>query len=185
MVNFLLILAIIIMGITLVVVYRYILHLSNYSQELQALIMEAKTVKQDLEELMLQTIQVTEHSVEQIQLQIQKAGQLNSGNQNDISDGKEVKVPDNTVSADLNEPDDNIDIKLYLQEWTNKEKAINHGQDEQRLVESPESYSANVYGKVCELYDSGMTIREIARQMNRGQGEISLMLNLAGKKKVG
>lgn len=169
----LLIVATMILGLTLLIIYRQNRFLESYRDELAQIINESQAVKEELQSLMLQVVQLSDSMVAGLEQQVPKG-----------SAHLEIAAARQTQEL-RHEMVETNDIRLALHQII---PPASHGQADQAVtsLENNNTDSGGeiptVYEQVSTLYGEGHSITEIARIMNRGKGEINLILNLNRKR---
>lgn len=173
--------------VALGVLYRQKNVLDTYRNEMQVLIEEARLVSHDLEEMMNNAVDLSRSVVNDMQHKTHQEPEEVSPPVDSIPILPACRVTDPVLdfyehlcgpakvcpvpapvcrpSAVTIVPDDNVPG------------------EQASYKEDPDYRSMHPYLAVRLLQEQGLSIREIARKLERGQGEINLMINLDRKKK--
>jgi len=155
----LLIVSLIVLAITLLTIIKHKRFLESYYQELLDTLQESRAVKAELENLMNKAVELSDQLVTKLERSAFEAHQPVPGdkNINQLGGAEEISVnhyddhPIFMETTDLYDPGDKDD---------NGELPMLHHQ-------------------VVSLYRQGYSIKDIASKLNRGQGEVSLILNIS------
>ncbi|MEA1960036.1 MAG: translation initiation factor IF-2 N-terminal domain-containing protein [Bacillota bacterium] len=231
----------ILIAISIYSMTRYKSFMNSYLKSFNETISEAAVVKDDLEELMGQTVQISENIVNEICVQVDEKHDQHNRNETSlprcartkktvhINENDKMRIYELARSMDIPTKEllflvrdlgipasnhmNNLDqnqIKQIKQRIFSGEQSTAHTKDVSTYscVESSRSFQGEIddnqtenmsakqsirldeikashpYMAVRVLYEEGYSIREIAQILERGQGEINLILNLADKKKL-
>lgn len=169
---------------------------------------EAKKVRDELEKMMQKSVEISKSIGEDVEETIHHLTRLSKGEE--IKDIKHANITDQEES--IYTVGDQLDPKK-TEDRTAKniiEKAIfpalametskDNDESEENQELKPEetavlqynetegsrkSKESNFVNEVYSLYQAGHSIQDIAKTLSRGQGEISLALNLINKKRIG
>lgn len=160
----LLIVSIIVLAITLVTITKHKRFLESYYQELLQTLQDSQVVKSDLEKLMNQAVQLSSEMVSRLEQSVIEAKQpMPEDNRNDQLGGAEETGfylhNDHPVFMETSDP--------------------NGLQNQDSNMELP-----MLYHQVVSLYQQGYSIKDIASRLNRGQGEVSLILSITSKRRA-
>lgn len=159
----LLVISTFVLAITLMIIYQHKRFLETYREELVLIIRESQTVKADLEILLGQAVQLSGQMVNTLEHQVYLPHPDNSG---DISDSIDHQASLNPIIINSEEMPLNINSQAA-------------GKPDQQQPDLP-----ILYHQVRDLFQQGHSVKEIARTLNRGQGEVNLVLNLTNKSKA-
>lgn len=163
-----------ILGLTLLIIYRQNRFLESYREELAQSINESQAVKEELQSLMMQVVQLSDSMIAGLEQQVPKGS-------------THLEILAAPPAQELPQQKEELeDIRLALRQII---PPVSHDQTDQAVV-SFENHNRTdscgeiytVYEQVSTLYGEGHSITEIARIMNRGKGEINLILNLNRKR---
>lgn len=162
----LLIVSVIILTLTLLIITKHRHFLDSYRQELLQALQESQAVKSDLEKLMHQAVQLS----------------------NEVVTKLEHSVVESHMAEDENDNDNNRQNSTVFDEHNKHypEPQFPTANSEPNSLHSGE-VSPEVpllYHQVVSLHNQGHSIRDIASQLNRGQGEVSLILNITSKRRA-
>lgn len=148
-------------------------------EQIQKTIDESLAVKTDLENLMTTALQLSDKIVKDIQTQTQVSRNILSPDNRLYSDERPTEAFIDYCNNRISTTDDDVSLISKL----NIEPTFENIEADQK-EEVYEANQSNLHYEVARLYEQGFSISEIARRTNRGQGEISLILNLKNKRKV-
>lgn len=161
------------LGLTLLIIYRQNRFLESYRDELAQSINESQAVKEELQSLMMQVVQLSDNMIAGLEHQVPKGP-------------AHLEISAVPPERELPQPrEETEDIRLALRSII---PPVSHDQAEQvvsfenRNRTDSGRETTTVYEQVSTLYGEGYSITEIARIMNRGKGEINLILNLNRKR---
>lgn len=166
-----------ILAVSLYTIYQHKHYLLNHRDELLAVIKECRLVQRELERLMEQAVEVSHQVVDQLE-QVQASPAVpaepcrlvlaDSGSAGCVGPESPQAVAqknDSTAGPDIVRPATETLPTMDRIEDTDPEMPL-------------------LYRQVQSLYREGYTIKEIARLLKRGQGEINLILNLSRKRRA-
>jgi len=249
------ILAVILIAVALYTGSKQKLFVENYSRDLQASLLEAREVKCDLEEMMLNTINLSRELVDGLESKIPIASKVPAQNVPSVSAASSQELPQEKKARKQSRPlpdaAGGVKIRVYemaeeigmntrefmrlcqesgfavshhmnvmseeqisyfrqgrhLQQPESKQEVLDevaYAEEScpeaaecqenclpQNLIQPKMEFSleevkqAHPYIAVRMLSEQGFNQKEIAQILDRGQGEVSLILNLAKKKQVG
>jgi len=160
----LLIISIIILAITLITVAKHQRYLESYHQELQHTLEDCQAVKAELEKLMHEAVHLSDEMVSRLERSAAES------NQPKPEDNSMVQVDEAAETMFISPNERTVYIGTSIPSIP---------QDQDSNPEMPD-----LYYEVISLYQKGYSIKEIASQLNRGQGEVSLILNITSKRKA-
>lgn len=173
-----LLVVIILLGLILLYnIYQQRQVIKNYSGNLHELIHEAGAVKRDLETLMDGAVNLSRQIIEDLDKKIQVAttdqaqrAEIKNNNislldSNNYQDTAEIKEQDKQLVADMPQIDAETSYSIEQEQ-------------------EPDYLAMHPYIAVNTLYKKGLNVKEIAKKLGRGQGEVILILNLCAKKKA-
>ncbi len=178
--NFLLGVLLVLLILNLTVLYKQRNNIENAREQIKMTIEESLAVKRDLENLMAVALQLSDQIVTDIQSQASKSKSIlspeNSLNSEEKPSQAFMEYCNNIINATISE----VDLSSEL----NNEATFD--QIKTNTVETIQNQfgQSDIHHEVVRLYEQGLSINEIARRTNRGQGEISLILNLKQKRNV-
>jgi len=166
------------------VTYQNRLLVNKKTNEFMQLLDEAKSVKEDLEQLMEQAVNVSRCIVDNINSCLAKPS--SSGITDDISEEISINHADTgatdsgnrlSIMGEFPESEvNNIDSEDEQYNQTNESM-------KERQVEEIVDLQ-NIYSDVSSLYKRGLTAKEIAQKLNKGQDEVSMILNINNMKYI-
>lgn len=165
--------------LNLVVLYQQRNHIENAREQIKKTVEESLAVKTDLENLMATAIQLSDQIVTDIQTQAQVSKIISSLDDRLNSEERQseafIEYCNNKIST--------TDSEVSILSKFNIEQTFENI-DISRQEEAYKANQPNLHYEVARLYEQGFSVSEIARRTNRGQGEISLILNLKQKRNV-
>jgi cell division protein FtsL len=158
----LLIISAIVLAITLVIITHHKRFLESYRQELLQTLQESRVVKSDLENLLNQAVQLSSQIVSKLEYQALETNRCDH----------------------LELPGDNCESSAH--------DAVDTGSDPgnkqaDQISEQPDEISLELpllHHQVVAMHKQGYSIKDIASKLNRGQGEVSLILSITNKRRV-
>ncbi|NPV25950.1 MAG: hypothetical protein HPY81_00560 [Firmicutes bacterium] len=158
--------------------------LAAEKRELNDLLDEARLVKSELEELLRETVKVSEQLVHQVETRL-ITPLVNDNQIGQTKDEREDAPELKRHEAMFREIKSNVKTtrKSTKQSRPNPNKVL---RDSSNIISLAESMSAenrllDRYGQIYHLAEQGWSIREIAQALNLGQGEVELVLELKKK----
>ncbi|HHW61692.1 MAG TPA: hypothetical protein GX404_07290 [Syntrophomonadaceae bacterium] len=187
--------AALLIAIALFTMSRQKAFMESYLQLFNDTLSEASLVRQDLEAMMENAVQVSETIIQDMDESIQQLMTLREG-MNSLpvaavleDDGQLSRhkgqadlpqAPSASISHNNTQPDQ--PTVYYLTEQEEAYPAANRLQHQAQESFSLEDIkAAHPYIAVRTLYEQGYSIRDIAQLLERGQGEVELILNLTRK----
>ena len=156
----LLIISALVLVTTLVIVTQHKKFLESYLQELALTLQESRAVRTNLENLLNQAVLLSDQIAQKLEYQALANEQ-----------------PDNNIGG----PSKNDALAADEAVHTNRD--ISNQQAAQQSY-NIESGLPLLNEQVVALYKDGYSIKDIASMLNRGQGEISLILNITNQRRV-
>jgi DNA-binding NarL/FixJ family response regulator len=155
----LLVISIIALGSTLVILTQHRRFLESYRQEVLQTLQESQAVKSDLEQLLIQAVELSDQITAKLESQVMD--QLkNTGDKGDNS-------------------------PTHSQEASNFSDRDSDGENgHYELLSEADQDLPSYYHQVLALHQQGYAIKDIARKLNMGRGEVSLILNIIQKRRV-
>lgn len=168
--------------LNLVVLYQQREHIEMAREQIKKTVDESLAVKTDLENLMATALQLSDQIVTDIQTQAQVSRNILSSDDRIYSDQRPTEAFIDYCNNRISSTDSEVSLISKL----NIEPTIEHidADQNEEIYMANQLKQANLHYEVARLYEQGLSISEIARRTNRGQGEISLILNLKNKRKV-
>lgn len=197
--------AILLIGLAIYSIFKQKTNLDSFSSELIGVMEEAELLKNDLTILMENAIEISSTIVDEVD------NKLSNNNTNkptqdynlsgiDINNlAKEYGLTIEQISSLLkalgykvaNFKEEKVDIEsnlimpkgnqFYPKSKSNFLTVINESDN---IIVTEEKQENDILQEVISLANQGYNIKEIAKLLNRGQGEISLLLNLSKKSRV-
>ncbi|HZK42804.1 MAG TPA: hypothetical protein VFC73_00750 [Syntrophomonadaceae bacterium] len=168
--------------------------INSFKLEYADTINEAKQLKQDLNLVMENAVDISRSLIDELD---KKAAKLNSLPHSSKQAAKETPIllesdqlntvlPDFELSHHINILDDSIISieKLLLataEDPEDEEKQVMSEMLTEEVVNIEDIKKVHPYIAVRILHDQGHDIKKIAKLLGRGQGEVKLLLNLAAK----
>jgi len=165
----LLIVSIIVLAITLITITKHKRFLESYYQELLQALQDSRAVKSELEKLMDQTVQLSSEMVSRLERSVIESNQL--VHEDKSHEDKSIDQMGGAVETDVNRHNDHP----VFMETSDSDLP----QDQDSNPELP-----MLYHQVQSLYQQGYSIKDIASRLNRGQGEVSLILSITSKRRA-
>lgn len=155
----LLIVSIIVLTITLITITKHKRFLETYSQELLQTLQDSQAVKSELEKLMSQAVQLSSDMVSKLERSALESNQPAHDNLDGAVETGYNQNKDHPICIEISDPNG------PLNKDSNSDLPMLHHQ-------------------VVSLYRQGYSVKDIASQLNRGQGEVSLILNITNKRRA-
>lgn len=159
----LLIVSALVLAITLVIITEHKRFLESYRQELLQTLQESQAVKSDLENLLNQAVQLSSQIVTKLEYQALETNP--SDNIGCCPNNNREFFADDTVHTDSDPGNKQVNQISEQPDEVNLELPLLHNQ-------------------VAAMHKQGYSIKDIASKLNRGQGEISLILNITNKRRI-
>lgn len=161
-----------------------------YLQEFNDTLSEASLVRQDLEDVMENTVRISGDLMQDMDKRIEHWEALHNTVSKEISqkaseddikeyEGFKLGIPDLKAEP---LPDNSFFSKFNCNDIQKEQENQRDNEPNPFTLEAIKT--AHPYLAVRTLYEQGYSIREIAQLLNRGQGEVELILNLSRKRNI-